>query len=133
MAFVHLHTHSQFSILDGTASVKDLAKAAAKRGMKALALTDAGNLYGGVAFYKACKDEGIRPVLGAELHIQPEGVGYTDPAGIGGGYQLVALIENEAGYRNLCALITSGIFDGMQYKPPMPGGACSWRSSAEAR
>ncbi|MCB9676817.1 MAG: DNA polymerase III subunit alpha [Alphaproteobacteria bacterium] len=117
MAFVHLHTHSQFSILDGTATVYALAKRAASLGMPALALTDSGNMYGAVAFYKACKGEGIKPVLGAELFVQPEGVQHRDPEGIDGGYQLIALIENDAGYKNLCKLITSAIFDGLQYKP----------------
>jgi len=117
MAFVHLHTHSQFSILDGTATVKALTKAAAKLGMPALALTDSGNMYGAVAFYKACKDAGIKAVLGAELFVQPEGIDFKDPAGIEGGYQLIALVENDTGYTNLCRLITGAIFDGLQYKP----------------
>ncbi|MEZ4319757.1 MAG: DNA polymerase III subunit alpha [Myxococcota bacterium] len=117
MAFVHLHTHSQFSILDGTATVGALAKSAAAMGMPALALTDSGNLYGAVAFYKACKGAGIKAVLGTELFVQPEGVDYRDPEGIEGGYQLIALIENHTGYQNLCWLITSAIFDGLQYKP----------------
>ncbi|MCA9571317.1 MAG: DNA polymerase III subunit alpha, partial [Myxococcales bacterium] len=117
MAFVHLHTHSQFSILDGTATVYALAKRAASLGMPALALTDSGNMYGAVAFYKACKGEKVKPVLGAELFVQPEGVQHRDPEGIDGGYQLIALIENDAGYKNLCKLITAGIFDGMRYKP----------------
>ncbi len=117
MAFVHLHTHSQFSILDGTATVDQLAARAAELGMPALALTDSGNMYGAVAFYKACKKAGIRPVLGAELFVQPQGVDFKDPEGVNGGYQLIALIENATGYGNLCKLITSAIFDGLQYKP----------------
>ena len=72
MAFVHLHVHSQFSILDGTASVDELAARAAGLGMGALALTDTSNLYGAVAFYKACKSHGIKAILGAELHVQPD-------------------------------------------------------------
>ncbi len=117
MSFVHLHTHSQFSILDGTASVEALATRAAELEMPALALTDTANLYGAVAFYRACEKAGIKPILGAELHVQPEGLEHLDPARAEGGYQLVALVENAKGYHNLCALVTSGIFDGMHYKP----------------
>src|SRR5688572_27692415 len=117
MAFVHLHVHSQFSILDGTATVDALAKRAAKLEMGSLALTDTANLYGAVAFSKACKKEKVHAIHGAELHVQPEGLAFADPAREEGGYQLVALIENHAGYQNLCRLVTAGIFDGMAYKP----------------
>ncbi len=117
MSFVHLHVHSQFSILDGTATVKALAQRAAELGMPALALTDVSNLYGAVQFHKACKDAGVKPVLGAELHVQGEGVDHEDPYREEGGYQLIVLVENEAGYHNLCRLVTRAIFDGMHYKP----------------
>ncbi len=117
MSFVHLHTHSQFSLLDGTATPGKLAAAAAALEMPALALTDTGNLYGGVQFYKACKAAGIRPVLGAELHVQAEGIDHADPMREEGGYQVVVLVRDQAGYRNICQLITNGIFDGMHYKP----------------
>ncbi|NCG21179.1 MAG: DNA polymerase III subunit alpha [Rhodobacterales bacterium] len=117
MAFVHLHCHSQFSLLDGTATVTALAKRAAKLGMPALALTDTANMYGAVAFYKACRAEGIRPIIGAELHVQPEGLDHVDARHEEGGYHLLALIENDQGYQSLCRLVTAGIFDGMAYKP----------------
>ncbi len=117
MAFVHLHVHSQYSILDGTADPGKLAKAASKLGHTALALTDTANLFGAVTFAKKCKDVGIKPVIGAELHVQPEGIAFVDPAREHGGYQLIALVEDDTGYRNLCQLVTAGIFDGMQYKP----------------
>ncbi len=116
MAFVHLHTHSQFSILDGTAKVEALAARAEALGMPALALTDTANLYGAVAFYKACKGKGIKPVLGAELHVEPSDGG-AEEAGPEGGFQIIALVENDAGYASICQLVTKAIFDGMQYKP----------------
>ncbi len=116
MAFVHLHTHSQFSILDGTAKVEALVARAHALGMEALALTDTSNLYGAVAFYKACKGKGIRAILGAELHVEPTDPG-AEEAGPEGGFQLIALVENDAGYANLCQLVTKAIFDGMRYKP----------------
>jgi len=119
MAFVHLHAHSQFSILDATGTVEELAGRAADLGMSALALTDTSNLYGAVAFYKACKSTGIKPIIGAELHVSDEG---SDAAAIGpeGGFQIVALVENDEGYANLCRLVTTAIFDGMAYKPQVP-------------
>jgi len=117
MAFVHLHVHSQYSLLDGTATVMALATRAAQLGMGALALTDTANMYGAVAFFKACEGAGVKPILGAELHVQPEGVDHADPARSEGGYQLIALVEDARGYQNLCRLVTAAIFDGMSYKP----------------
>jgi DNA polymerase III subunit alpha len=117
VSFVHLHVHSQFSLLDSPASPESIAKQVAAMGMEAVALTDTGNMYGAVAFYEACKREGVRPVLGAVLCVQPQGVRHVDPAGQHGGFHLVALVRNDVGYRNLCKLVTDGIFDGMQYKP----------------
>ena len=125
MAFVHLHVHSQFSILDGTASVKALAKRAAELGMPALALTDTSNMYGAVAFYKACKGEGIKPILGAELFVQPEGLDFKDGRREEGGYQLGALVQDARGYENLCHLVTRAILrrDGLQATGrPRPAG-----------
>jgi DNA polymerase-3 subunit alpha len=117
MSFVHLHVHSQFSILDGTATVDALVAKAKERGFTHLALTDTANLYGAVAFFKACKDAKIKPILGAELHLQPEGIDHEDPHREEGGCQLGVLVEDAEGYRNLCRLVTDGIFDGMSYKP----------------
>ena len=117
MGFVHLHVHSQFSLLDGTLKPGQIAELAAKNGMTSVAMTDTVNLFGAVAFYKACKKAGVRPILGAEMHIQPEGVRYEDPRGEVGGFQVVLLVENETGYANLCQLITKAIFYGVQYKP----------------
>ena len=70
MSFVHLHVHSQFSLLDSPASPESIAKHVASLGMEAVAITDSGNMYGAVAFFEACKSEGIRPVLGAVLCVQ---------------------------------------------------------------
>ena len=117
MAFAHLHVHSQFSLLDGTASPGAIARRAADLGMEHVALTDTCNLYGGVAFYKACKSVGVHPVLGAEIAIQPQGIAYADPEREKGGYQTRILVENAVGYGNLCALITKAIFDGIYYRP----------------
>jgi DNA polymerase-3 subunit alpha len=117
MGFVHLHVHSQYSLLDGTMDPTDLAAAASRLGFGAVALTDTANLFGAVAFFKACKDKKISPILGAVLHVQPEGLAYEDPEKERGGYHLVALVEDDVGYQNLCALVTEGIFSGLYYKP----------------
>jgi DNA polymerase-3 subunit alpha len=117
VGFVHLHTHSQFSLLDGTATPKALVARAAALAMPALALTDTSNLFGAVQFYKACKAANIRPIIGAELHVQPEGLAHEDSQREEGGYQLVVLVRDAVGYGNLCHLITNSIFDGMHYKP----------------
>ena len=115
MPFAHLHAHSQFTLLNGVPSPKDLAKAAKARGMDALALTDTCNLYGAVTFYKACKDQGIHPVFGTELWVDPRGIATRE--GLAGAYQLVLLVEDQAGYENLCTLVTRAIFDGIHYRP----------------
>ncbi|MCB9680916.1 MAG: DNA polymerase III subunit alpha [Alphaproteobacteria bacterium] len=117
MAFVHLHVHSQYSLLDGTMDPKALVAQAAAQGMSAIALTDTCNLYGAVPFYKAAKDKGLKPIIGAELHVQPEGIAHDDPRHEEGGYQVRVLVEDEAGYQALCWLITQAIFEGTSYKP----------------
>ncbi|MCP4807535.1 MAG: DNA polymerase III subunit alpha [Proteobacteria bacterium] len=117
MGFAHLHVHSQFSLLDGAIPIKKLAPRAAELGQSSVALTDHCNLYGAVQFHKSCKGAGVHPVFGSGLWVQPDGQSVKDPAGQLGGYHLVCLIENQVGYKNLCALITEAIFDGMFYKP----------------
>ncbi len=121
MSFVHLHVHSRYSLLDGTMQPSEVVSRAADAGMSAVALTDTANLFGAVQFYKAAKSKGIQPILGAELHVapgaQPGAHREPDPAEEEGGYQIVALVENAEGYRNLCALVTTAIYDGMHHKP----------------
>ncbi len=118
MSFVHLHVHSQFSLLDGTASPGAIAERAAALGMPAVALTDACNLYGGVAFYKACKGAGVKPILGAELTVRlgPGSPGAPDREAA----QVLLLVEDDRGYKNLCELITRAIFEGMHFRPTLP-------------
>jgi len=117
MSFVHLHVHSQFSLLDGTMTPEQVARAAKTHGMSAIALTDTCNFYGAVTFYKACKSEGIKAIFGAELHVDPQGMGHDDPREADGGYQMLALVQDARGYANICELITAAIFDGVHYKP----------------
>ena len=97
--FVHLHTHSYYSLLDGVPSPEELLTAAKRAGMRALALTDHNGLYGAVEFYQLAKETGIKPIIGAQLDFE-------------GDHSLVLLVKNESGYRNLCELITKGRQDG---------------------
>jgi DNA polymerase-3 subunit alpha len=114
MAFVHLHVHSQFTLLNGVNTPRELAAAAA--GMGALALTDSGNLYGAVDFFKSCKAEKIAPILGAELWVDERGIAAREGA-LNQAFSVVILVEDEVGYRNLCHLVTAGIFEGLYYRP----------------
>ncbi|MBN2799201.1 MAG: DNA polymerase III subunit alpha [Deltaproteobacteria bacterium] len=145
MAFVHLHVHSQFSILNGTMSPKDLIAGVAALGQTAVALTDTSNLFAAFTFFKEGKGKGIKPIIGAELVVQPEGLAHLpDQVGVGTGspgggkgdffhgahgqrgeggswpdrsYQIEVLVEDDEGYRNLSALLTQAIFEGIHYRP----------------
>lgn len=103
MSFTHLHVHSNFSLLDGAAPVGELARAAARLGMRALALTDHDGLYGAVRFYQAAREAEIKPLIGVEFTLEPcLGLTLPRPA------HLVLLAEDQEGYRNLCRLVTAG-------------------------
>ena len=117
MSFVHLHTHSHYSLLDGLAKIDDLVKGAAHLGMTALALTDHGNLYGAVEFYKKAKDNGIKPIIGVEAYLAP-GSRHSKKPGIDDKrYHLLLLAENNEGYQNLLKLVTISHLEGFYYKP----------------
>jgi len=117
--FVHLHVHTEFSLLDGACRIKDLVAAAAEQGAEALAITDHGNLHGVVPFYLACREAGLRPVIGYEAYVAPgrRQDRETLPGTQDAGYHLVLLARNEAGYRNLLRLATTASLDGFYYKP----------------
>ncbi len=119
MSFVHLHTHSDYSLLDGAAKVKDLVAAARNDGMTALALTDHGNLFGAIDFYLECLKAGIKPILGIETYMAPGSrldktatVGQKDTSN-----HLVLLAKDEAGYRNLIRLSSRAYLEGFYYRP----------------
>ncbi len=111
--FVHLHVHSQYSFLDGAIRVKDLVKRAKDQGTTAIALTDHGNMFGAISFYKACKEAGLKAILGCELAIAPgdQRDARKDPA-TGHGRHLTVLARTEEGYRNLIYLVSQGYVDG---------------------
>lgn len=106
MSFVHLHTHSHYSLLDALTQVGDLVSAAKKRGFTAIALTDHANLYGAIEFYEACQKEGIKPIIGVELHVTPYDI--DDKTVEHKYHHLVLLAKDYAGYRNLVELVSIG-------------------------
>ncbi|MGH7321667.1 MAG: DNA polymerase III subunit alpha [Candidatus Rokuibacteriota bacterium] len=117
--FVHLHVHSEYSLLDGAAHLKRLVERAGRLGFPALALTDHGNLFGAMDFYRLAHDAGIRPILGVELYVAPGS--RFDRAPVDGHYEganhVTALVRNETGYRNLIKLVSKGYLEGFYYKP----------------
>ncbi|XEC96460.1 DNA polymerase III subunit alpha [Paenibacillus tarimensis] len=116
-AFVHLHVHSEYSLLDGAARIRDLTARAAELGMKALALTDHGVMYGIVPFYRACLEHGIKPIIGCELYMTMGSRFDRGPRKDNPIYHLIALAKNETGYRNLMKLCSIGHLEGFHYKP----------------
>lgn len=116
--FVALHVHSQYSILDAAASVEDIAAKAAEFKMPAVALTDHGNMYGAVDFYKACKEAKVKPILGCEFYVAPDSRFERKKDNFGRtNYHLGLLAKNAEGYRNLCKLTSHGFLDGFYYHP----------------
>ena len=115
--FTHLHLHTEYSLLDGACRVEEVVSHAVKTGQKSIAITDHGVMYGAVAFYKACKARGIKPIIGCEVYVAPRsrfdkvnGVDSTR-------YHLILLCKNETGYKNLLKLVSSAWVDGFYTKP----------------
>ncbi len=115
--FVHLHVHSDYSLLDGLSKVDALAKAAAEMGMPALALTDHGVMFGILAFYHAAKKAGIKPIVGCEIYISPRRMTQREAKRDAKSTHLVLLAENQAGYHNLMQIATTAQLEGFYYKP----------------
>jgi len=116
--FVHLHVHSEYSLLSSTCRVKDLVAKAVETGMKAVALTDMGNLFAAIEFYYQCQQKKIKPILGCDLFVAP--VSRFDRAKYGlpfASHPLVVLCENNTGYKNLLKLVSAGYLEGFFYKP----------------
>jgi DNA polymerase-3 subunit alpha len=117
MKFVHLHVHSHYSLLDGAIPVGKLVKAAAEYEMPALALTDHGNMFGAIQFYRACKGAGIKPIIGMEAYVAP-GSRFEKKKTAGGAFfHFLLLARNEEGYRNLMRLSSLAYLEGFYYKP----------------
>ncbi|MEN8113407.1 MAG: DNA polymerase III subunit alpha, partial [Actinomycetota bacterium] len=117
--FAHLHVHSEFSMLDGAARVKDMVRAAAADEQPAMAITDHGVLYGVVDFYKAATSAGVKPVLGIEAYLTPGSRFDRPPRREDKRYHMTLLAENQTGYRNLMRLASRAYLEGFYYKPRM--------------
>lgn len=115
--FVHLHVHSEYSLLDGLSSCDQLAEHAAELHMPALALTDHGAMYGTIQFVKACQRAGIKPIIGMETYVAPRSRHDREPQLDRSPYHLVLLAQNNTGYQNLMRLATLGQLEGFYYKP----------------
>lgn len=117
MEFVHLHVHTEFSLLDGSGKISKLVSKAKELGMKSLAITDHGAMYGVVDFYKAAKEQGIKPIIGCEIYVAGKSMYIKQPDKDNETYHLVLLAKNETGYRNLMKIVSAASIDGFYYKP----------------
>ena len=118
MSWVPLHVHSQYSILDSSASVDAIAEKASEMKMPAVALTDQGNMYGAVEFFKACKGAGVKPIVGCELFVAPfSRLDKKRYSGMPHGFPIVLLAKNKRGYQNLCVLSSIAHLEGFYYTP----------------
>ena len=115
--FVHLHIHSEFSLLDGANRIKDIPVRAKELGMDAIAITDHGVMYGVIDFYKACKKEGIKPIIGCEVYVAPRKRTDKENGIDNKYYHLILLAKNNQGYKNLSKLVSIGFTEGYYYKP----------------
>lgn len=115
--FVHLHIHSEYSLLDGANRIKDLPIRVKELGMDAIALTDHGSMFGVIDFYKACKANGIKPIIGCEVYVAPRSRKDKDPNLDARYNHLILLAKNNDGYKNLAKLVSLGYTEGFYYKP----------------
>lgn len=115
--FTHLHVHTQYSILDGAAKIKSLVEKAKDSGMKALAITDHGNMFGVLEFFNTAKAEGIKPIIGCEVYVAHESRNYKRGKQDRSGHHLILLAKNLEGYRNLSRLTSLGYLEGFYYTP----------------
>jgi len=115
--FAHLHVHTEYSLLDGACRIDALVERAARLGLKGLAITDHGFLYGAIPFYKACRKMGVRPIIGCEFYLAPRGREDREGKADSNLHHLVLLAENQAGYANLVRLASAANLEGFYYRP----------------
>ena len=118
MEFTHLHVHTEYSLLDGSCKIKELAARAKELGMDSMAITDHGVMYGVIDFYRAAREVGIKPIIGCEVYVAPGSrFDRENTNGEDRYYHLVLLAENDTGYHNLMKIVSKGFVDGFYYKP----------------
>ncbi|MFV0401273.1 MAG: DNA polymerase III subunit alpha [Oscillospiraceae bacterium] len=115
--FVHLHVHTEYSLLDGACRLKPLVARAKELGQKALAITDHGVMYGVIDFYKECKDQGVKPIIGCEVYVAPRTRHDKQHGMDNSPYHLILLCKNETGYQNLIKMVSAGFIEGFYSKP----------------
>ena len=123
MSFVHLHVHTQFSLLDGANKIGPLLEHVKKSGMPAIAMTDHGNMFGAIEFFTKATQQGIKPIIGCEAYLAPGSrhdrtqTARSDDVEAAGNYHLILLAQSRVGYQNLCRLLTAAYKEGLYYKP----------------
>jgi len=122
MSFVHLHLHSEYSLLDGAIRIKDLPKSIKAMGMDACAITDHGSMFGVIDFYNACKKENIKPILGCEVYVAQRDRTDKEASLDKDQYHLILLAKDNTGFKNLMKLVSSGYTEGFYYKPRVDHG-----------
>ena len=115
--FVHLHLHTEYSLLDGACRIDRVFQRVKDLGQKSVAITDHGVLYGAVAFYKAAKEAGIHPIIGCEVYLAPREMTQKEPGIDREYFHLVLLCENAVGYSNLIQMVTASFTEGFYQKP----------------
>ncbi|HKZ30925.1 MAG TPA: DNA polymerase III subunit alpha [Vicinamibacteria bacterium] len=116
--FVHLHLHTEFSLLDGACRLDELVAEGARLGMKAMAITDHGNMFGAVAFHDACREQGLKPILGCEIYVATGSRFERQAASASEAYNHFTLLaSNDAGYHNLVKLVSAGYLEGFYHRP----------------
>lgn len=115
--FVHLHLHTEYSLLDGACRIKDIPEAVIAAGHSAVAMTDHGGMYGTMQFYRTCRERGIKPIIGCEVYVAPGSRFDRVPGREGGSHHLVLLCENETGYRNLTYMVSKAFTEGFYSRP----------------
>ncbi len=126
MSFVHLHCHTDYSLLDGACDIDQLMKIMVEQKMPAVAMTDHGNLFGAVKFYNAAKAHGVHPVIGCEVYVSQQG--HKTRSDTDRYNHLVLLCENQDGYRNLINLVSTAYLEGFYYKPRIDHGPAGART-----
>ncbi|GFP36014.1 DNA polymerase III subunit alpha, partial [Candidatus Hakubella thermalkaliphila] len=115
-SFVPLHTHSEFSLLDGAIRIKELVGKIKEMGMRAVALTDHGSMYGAIEFYTEAREAGIKPIIGCEVYVAPKSR-FDKASKEDKSHHLVLLARDAEGYRNLMKLVSKGFLEGFYYRP----------------
>ncbi len=128
-SFVHLHLHTEYSLLDGSIRMKELMKKAAEFEMPAVAITDHGNLFGVIEFYQEAQRAGVKPIIGCEVYVAPGSHKDRPPSRRESAYHFTLLAENEIGYRNLVKLVTAAHLDGFHYAPRIDKALLAERSA----